>query len=299
MLVIARKDGQLGNKLAHFAHFIALSCETGVPVMNPCFGEYAEYFESTSNDLWCRYPVCSQQSPPKGWKRKFLPKATYRIAKLIHQIQSISRLVGWTPRIINVVYPQGSELLSFASPEVLQQVSRTSIWVGLGWQVSSGQLRTKYIEVIRRHFQPKPIHQQQIERKTSELRSAGNVVIGVHIRQGDYSWFEGGKYYYQLADYRRWMQLIVDQMPNQRVVFLVCGNGSISAKDFDGLPVKMGPGHMVEDMYCLARTDLIIGPPSTFSGWAAFYGDVPLIYLESVDQTINVQAALASRAAAA
>jgi hypothetical protein len=36
-----------------------------------------------------------------------------------------------------------------------------------------------------------------------------------------------------------------------------------------------GPGHFIEDLYALASCDYIIGPPSTFSQWASFYGNVP------------------------
>jgi hypothetical protein len=36
-------------------------------------------------------------------------------------------------------------------------------------------------------------------------------------------------------------------------------------------------------MYVLAACDLILGPPSTFSIWASYYGQVPLMQLDSRD----------------
>ena len=33
------------------------------------------------------------------------------------------------------------------------------------------------------------------------------------------------------------------------------------------------------DLYALSRCDYIIGPPSTFSQWASYYGHVPLRFL--------------------
>jgi len=37
---------------------------------------------------------------------------------------------------------------------------------------------------------------------------------------------------------------------------------------------------MVEDLYALAECDYIIGPPSTYTLWASFYGDTPLWFME-------------------
>jgi hypothetical protein len=36
----------------------------------------------------------------------------------------------------------------------------------------------------------------------------------------------------------------------------------------------------VEDLYAFAGCDLLVGPPSTFTAWAAFYGEVPLLHVE-------------------
>lgn len=56
MLIIASKPGQLGNRLFLFAHFVGFSAEQNIPVANPAFDEYANYFEGTRKDLFCRYP---------------------------------------------------------------------------------------------------------------------------------------------------------------------------------------------------------------------------------------------------
>ncbi|MBF0205364.1 MAG: hypothetical protein HQK53_00600 [Oligoflexia bacterium] len=38
-------------------------------------------------------------------------------------------------------------------------------------------------------------------------------------------------------------------------------------------------GNIIEDLYSIARGDLILGPPSTYSGWAAWYANIPLVNL--------------------
>ncbi|MCS6783545.1 MAG: hypothetical protein NZ482_10320, partial [Gloeomargarita sp. SKYG98] len=52
---------------------------------------------------------------------------------------------------------------------------------------------------------------------------------------------------------------------------------------FSGLPVHWGTGHIIEDLYGLAECDYLIATPSTYSGWASFYGQVPIYFLPSKD----------------
>ena len=42
-----------------------------------------------------------------------------------------------------------------------------------------------------------------------------------------------------------------------------------------------GPRTVIGDLIALSKCDLILGPPSTFSGWAAWYGKVPIHFLEN------------------
>ena len=55
----------------------------------------------------------------------------------------------------------------------------------------------------------------------------------------------------------------------------------------------------MDDLYSLAQVDLLVGPPSTFTGWASFYGSVPIYWLESQDDMINVGESLPDRSSQA
>jgi hypothetical protein len=43
----------------------------------------------------------------------------------------------------------------------------------------------------------------------------------------------------------------------------------------------------VGDLYALARCDYIMGPPSTYTQWASFYGNRPMLSLDGGDQRID------------
>ena len=47
-------------------------------------------------------------------------------------------------------------------------------------------------------------------------------------------------------------------------------------RDLDGLDAVVSDATHLVDMYALAGCDLIVGPDSTFSHWASFYGNVPI-----------------------
>jgi hypothetical protein len=59
----------------------------------------------------------------------------------------------------------------------------------------------------------------------------------------------------------------------------VCSDAALRLTDFPGLPVTLGSGVAIEDLYALAACDRLVGPPSTFTQWASFYGRVPLYYI--------------------
>lgn len=96
------------------------------------------------------------------------------------------------------------------------------------------------------------------------------IIVGVHIRRGDYEFFENGKYYYSDEEYSMWMRRLYQENPD--IVFLIFTNGKIDKKQYTNLPVYITNGTAQEDLYGLSRCNYIMGPPSTFSRWAAYMG---------------------------
>ena len=85
------------------------------------------------------------------------------------------------------------------------------------------------------------------------------------------------------------MRLAAPLFPGKKVGFIVCSNVAQSIMD-PLLPVVYpGPGQPVEDLYALAACDYIIGPPSTFSRWASFYGKTPLWEMRDADSSPKLE----------
>ena len=74
------------------------------------------------------------------------------------------------------------------------------------------------------------------------------------------------------------MENMVNELPGKQVGFIIFSDENFrDQRDiFRGFSVHFGSGHVIEDLYALAQVDYIIAPPSTYSNWAAFYGQVPI-----------------------
>ena len=292
MIVIARSYGQLGNRLFLYAHLIAAAREYNTTVANPCFAEYAHLFCSTEQDVWCRYPVVACSSTPSSRRRRWLAKSVYLTARALNT-------VGLNRYPANIIRLRGNEACDLGGEEFASLAKQSRHLLAQGWLFRSEALLEKHADEIRSHFRILPRHQANVDATIARVRDNADIVVGVHIRHGDYKTFLGGKYFYRIDQYAAAMRQVTDQFPGQRVAFIVCSNAQISATDFAGLNVHSGPGDIIEDMYSFAKCDMLIGPPSTYTAWASFYGDIPLCKLESGNQQIDAIEMLQSTSNAA
>ena len=280
-VVIARRFGQLGNRLILFAHWIAYSRQHGVQLLNPSFVEYAPYFPTTSQDLWCRYPPRKGGRPVPAWLRSWLYHGVYLTVRLLTHL----RCTAFPVRIIRRREDEPCDLDGAAFQTLVQ--GRRLVCVQ-GWRFRTRRHLLQQADAIRAYFRPAPEHELAVEQLTTAARTGTDCLVGVHIRHGDYATFCGGRYYYQLLQYHDVMQRIQRLLAPRRVRFLVCSNVPPPASAFGGCDVRTGSGHLVEDLYALARCDYLVGPPSTFTTWASFYGEVPLCHLETAEQELSL-----------
>ena len=282
MIVIARSYGQLGNRLFLYAHMIAAAEHYGVPLANPCFSEYAHLFPATASDLWCRYPrVAISGTTPSLRYRNVVAKSVNLFARSLHSL----RLRKYPCEIVRL---RGDESCDLNSQEFAQRLESNRHLLAMGWLFRSDVLFDDHAGKIRKHFRLHSHNQRNVDQAIHQARSSADVIIGVHIRHGDYAKFMNGKYYYSVEQYADVMRRIAGQLSGQRVTFLVCSNADLQPNSFQGLNIQLGPGNMIEDMYSFAQCDLIMGPPSTFSAWASFYGCVPLHVMNTAQDSPDI-----------
>lgn len=120
------------------------------------------------------------------------------------------------------------------------------------------------------------------------FREVGCILVGVHMRRGDYREWHRGKFYFDDHSYARFMESFRDSCPEWRVKFLLVSNEKINVDYYRlrGLKVLDASGTPQEDIVSLSMCDYVMGPPSTFSWWAAYYGDRPLLHIYGASEKI-------------
>ena len=271
---VADKNGQLGNQLFLFAHFISNAIENNYRLYFPAFNELSVYFEHASKNNYGNYPIKSRVSRFNFINDCFLFLIRYFVA-VLYRIFPVSK---WH-RVIrlyhtyDMVKDQNEYYIMENEKDFL---SNEKLLILQGWRFRSPKCVIKHSEIVRPFFELKPIWKKKISDLINKCRKDCDVLIGVHIRRGDYKTFLNGIYYFDDESYRNYMLQVSKLFPDKKIRFLICSNEIVSILEPEGCSITYPKGHFIEDLYSLAECDYIIGPPSTFSQWASYYGNKPL-----------------------
>lgn len=149
-----------------------------------------------------------------------------------------------------------------------------------------------YYDTLINIFSPSEEIKDYCISKMNQVKVNFNLVIGLHIRYGDYRTYKEGKYYYDLEQYRQKVEeLKVELGENQSVALFVASNEKIDLSIFEGLDAfYLQRGGATHDLFMLSQCDYILGPPSTYSAWASYYGDKPIYFIEDIEEQVSVSA---------
>lgn len=283
MLVLTSKVGALANRLWLMAHLVATGLENNVPVAYPAFDEYADQFGLTAGNLLCRFPPASQC-------RTLSPVARRASWQAVRALGAVGARLHLNNRLVRVHRLADGCACDLGSDE-FTALSRTRLLLMDGWLYRHEGALRKHADQIRKLLLPVPRIRAEGEAAVSSARGEGPLV-GVHVRRGDYRTFLGGRYFFPVDAYARWMRAVA--VAHQAgVSFLVTGDDAEAvanlASNFRGAHAsRLAP---VADLWALSRCDYIIGPPSTFSSWASFAGRVPLLHLTAAEDVPDLQRA--------
>ena len=274
MVVMQNKCGQLGNRLIIFSHFIANAIHYDYQLFNPTFDEYSGFFPATARD---DFAPCSVSVGGRGrLSAHAFERLTYLASKIAPRSpwHAFIRWRGMAPFDLN-------------DPAFIELARRKTV-LAIGWTFRDEPHLVEHGDIVRRFFTPHASILDPVRCLAASCRRSCDILVGVHIRRGDYR-TKNSRYCFDDAVYRNQMEQAARLFAgtNRRVGFLVCGNEPVAASDFPGLAVFPGPGDALGDLYALAQCDFLIGPPSTFSQWASFYGRAPLCWIRSPDQTMT------------
>lgn len=258
MFVAVDTEGQLCNRLWGFLPLLHHQRLTGEPVRVLFFDAYTSNFPSltTARTFRCL--------------RLWLKGSLYRKTIIL-----VRRLLNNRRLTYNRPYHQHTGPLSLV----------------VAWDHREEIHDEKTRELAVQLFRPTDAVIKRIEHTMMDLRLQGHIVLGVHIRRRDYRDFFEGRYFYSNAEYVLFIHQIKQQVEalGCKLTCLLCSDEPVDLDAFQGLDVHcIQQASPLEDLYALSYCDLMVGPPSTFSQWASYYGQVPLWLVWDKTQAIKL-----------
>ncbi len=154
--------------------------------------------------------------------------------------------------------------------ELLAHAGKKLVLVG-GRGYRDVPLESKWRPEISRKFsvnekilQSTLVHQRQIQWKKS-----GHEIVGVHVRRGDYAEWRQGRHFYSDDVYLEHVERIGATSDARFVIF-----PSHDHPFSDSEEIVVSTNDWSYDHWLMANCDYLIGPPSTFTMWASYLGDI-------------------------
>lgn len=271
MLIITRRFGQLCNRLFQFSHFYAFSKKHNVKVIHPNFYPYAKYFDF---DLPKKYIIFS-----------------FPLFAVVKMCDKFIRRFKINNRLLRSFQYDNDTHYDPNDPLSVKELKKSIFTFVSGEYFRDYKNFAEYASDIKEYFKPLPRHSVNIKNLMENIREKTDIIIGIHLRRGDYSRYKNGRYFYPDEIYLDAMKKAHDLFRDKRTGFLLCSNEKIDMRKFRNSfeHVFQGTNHIVEDLYAFSKCDYLIGPPSTYTMWASFYGDVPLYILKDTDKEINLR----------
>lgn len=269
MIILRDRPGQMCNKLWSYSFFIAYGLKHKINVYIPNLKEYEYLFENLNQFENIKFSLSENRRTEK--LIRFAVQFIYQFNKL---------KIGFLLRIFNIFFPDRNFLNE-------SYFSKNRIIFINSWKHKKDyEAIVEFKPEIIRLFTPKQEFLEKTDKLFSEIKSVYDILIGVHIRRGDYLNFHNGSYYFDDSVYSRYMKMLTSMQGTKKVGFFISTNEGINTTEYKGLNIHLLDNSLgIEDLYALSKCDYIMGPPSTFSMWASFYGSVPLKLIEHENET--------------
>jgi hypothetical protein len=269
MVILGTGEGRLANRLLLSSHALAYTIRKKEKFIDLSFTSYSHLFELKSSSKNIKtYFIKSK------WLSVFISKFLSFIILSNDYLKSHFidyYKIGWTHTEIENLKRHKNGLLFLS---------------GEGFRDTHGVKRHR--SQICGIFEPNKEYQIKADQIIRKIKNDNNTLIGVHIRRGDYREVMK-EYCYDDKEYCDiLMQINSRGYLNVPVTYLICSDEKINKNAFDDFNTYFSEEDPIVDLLLLSKCDYIIGPPSTFSLWASYYGKVPLLTIKNNRMTFDL-----------
>ncbi|MEI6115977.1 MAG: alpha-1,2-fucosyltransferase [Burkholderiales bacterium] len=271
MIVANFPYGRLGNQLDLAAHLITFCELSGKTISLQYLSERAEDFPYFDNSPMRVYPARRRLGP-------LFEKITARVLNKLIQY----RLIDQIDFLQKNEWVYFDEPACLANPELVR-LRKARFCTLKVWRFRSKTRIREYRALIREVFTPR---QSVLDAGRNFIdRLNCDVVIGVHIRWGDYK-TAAPALYHDAGIYRDRMLEALALFPGRRVGFIVCTEEGAEIEELAGLTCVFPKADAITDLYTLAQCNYLIASASTFSTWASYWGAIGIYTIEDRQRQI-------------
>ncbi len=259
MIIANFPYGRLGNQLQLAAHLITFSLMENKRISLLYLNEHANAFPYFADSPLRAFPAFDAKW---HWMERIFLKIYYRLLKY---------------KIIPTIdFLRKNEWIYFDSEsqpacDEFSRLKKSWLCIVKLWRFRSQSRIKEFKPIIKMAFTP---HDEVLNKGRAFIQSLKcDVVVGVHIRWGDYK-TAVPDCYHDISVYRQRMIETLNLFPGRRVGFVVCTEEQIDLPELGDLHCVFPKSNAIVDLYTLAQTDLLLASASTFSEWAAYWGDV-------------------------
>ena len=195
MVIIVSRVGWLANRLLHASSFMGNAKEHGYKVLHLFFDDYYPFFSESLSDN--RIPI-KFLGKRDSWLlssfQKFVTLGVKAFSKLgITKLPfvEIVRYDGWH---------QGLKPFDLNDERFVKK-ARSKLILVMGWAFRDPENFKKHKSLLLDTWMPNKYYRDNVEKYLNKYKDGADLLIGVHLRGGDYKSFEGGKWYYTPGQY--------------------------------------------------------------------------------------------------
>jgi hypothetical protein len=158
-----------------------------------------------------------------------------------------------------------------------------------GWYFRSFETTRKYKSYYQKLFNPN-VDRAALNAAWLNRSNLTQKIIGVHIRRGDYEFFNDGLYFYNDNVYIDKMKQMASTLGYNCRFIIFSNDGKLAMTNYTEVfdDVRLSQNVVSTDHYLMSKCDYIIGPPSTFSLWASYIGEIPFYQIYSENDRIEL-----------
>ena len=273
-LICTRPSWQSSNRLVQNLHLEAFCKENGIEYVNPTFADMAYRYVQPCHIDKIKSPI----------------GLLIFIFRALRKIRTFLKLPT-EPDLINRYFSKvGLKYILFDDTHARHDYEKilhdifykhnTVIVEGFFFRVP--WLTNKYQDEMSRKYSLKSkfFENNNLYKKIVVLKQLENILIAVHIRRGDYSWWRGGKFYFEDDVYKKYMSDLSQKIAetSQKQQFFIIFSNDIVKFDL-AANIILSKECWFIDQHLMSMCDYIIGPPSTFSAWANYMGKNKLYHI--------------------